>query len=711
MEMTDELQKIHDEAIEAFALAEEEEREERELAVEDMLFVDSPDGQWDDNARTVRKGRPMYTIDLVSEVLRQIIGDQRQSRTRIKVDPDGDGAEKETANIFDGLIRRIEKDGGEESYDNAFKEQLKGGYGGWRILTKYKDDSFEQDICFEPIYSAATSLYFEANANRYDKSDASKAWVVTEVTLEKFKEMYPDAAITTFNEPTYKTGNYRCWFNANNKIRIAEYWQKIPCVKNLGLLSDGRTIDLDEEANVLDELKKKGIEVVKERKVKSHKVVMYKMNGAEILEGPFDWAGKYIPLIPVYGEISHVNGKTFVHGKVRKSKDAARIYNYTTSAKIEATALSPKDPVFATEAMVEGHDEEFRTMNTANAPVVKFELDPDNPNLVPFRLGAPQLQQALIEQTQQASRDVHSAMGMHDPALGNGPQLLSEKSLMSQSEMGDRGAYEYRDNLDKSKEHTGRVLADLIPRIYDTARIIQVLNIDGSIEEHRINQESFNEFNQTVIDEQTNEPVLVNDLAKGHYSVSIETGPAYATLRDETVKQLTDLSAANPTFANISSDLIAKNMNITEADELNKRLRKIMIPQGIVEPTDEEIQEMGLNQPQQPSEQDRALIDNVDMQTAQMQADIENTDAKTQETLVKTQSETVAAYKELFEAFEKQINIGVPLSAQQRALLVKQGDIVADAQDITQEGEPNSEQAADLAVQLQQGTIRPEDIQ
>jgi len=711
MEQTDELKNIHKEAIEAFAIVEDNEREERELAIEDMLFVDSPDGQWDEHAQTVRKGRPMYTIDLVSEVLRQIIGDQRQSRTRIKIDPDGGGAKKETANIFDGLIRKIENDGGKDAYDNAFKEQLKGGYAGWRILTKYKNDSFDQDICFEPIYSAATSLYFDADANRYDKSDATKAWLITEVSKEEFERMYPDATISSFNDPSYKTGSYKCWFNGTEKIRLAEYWEKVPCTKTIGLLSDGRVIDLGEEEKVLDELKAKGIDVVKERKVDSHKVVMYKMNGAEILDGPFPWAGEYIPLIPVFGEISHVNGQTFVHGKVRKAKDAARIYNYTTSAKIEATALSPKDPIFATDEMVDGHEREFETMNTSNAPVVKFSLDSSNTSLTPFRLGAPQLQQALIEQTQQASKDVHSAMGMHDPALGNGPQLMSEKSLMSQAELGDRGAYEYRDNLDKSKEYAGRVLVDLIPRIYDTARIIQVLNVDGSIEEHEINQQALNEMNQTIIDKQTKEPVLVNDLSKGNYSVSIETGPAYNTLRDETVSQLTQLAAASPIFSEISADLIAKNMNITESDELTRRLRKMMIPQGIVDPTDEEIEELGLNQPQPEDPNKQALIDNVEMQTEQMKADIEGQDAKTQETLVNTQVKAVDAYSKLVDTFKKQVDMGIPLSQQQRALLVKQGDIVADAQDITQEGEPNSEQAADLAQQLAAGNIRPEDLQ
>jgi len=152
-------------------------------------------------------------------------------------------------------------------------------------------------------------------------------------------------------------------------------------------------------------------------------------------------------------------------------------------------------------------------------------------------------------------------------------------------------------------------------------------------------------------------------------------------------------------------------MNITEADELTKRIRKILIPQGIAEPTEEEIKELKLDQPQQPDPNQQALIDNVEMQTEQMKADIEGQDAKTQETLVNTQAKTVDAYDKLLNAFEKQVGMGVELSPKQRELLVTQGDIVAQGQDIMMQGEPNSEQAADLAAQLAAGTIRPEDLQ
>jgi len=708
---SEELQKIHRESIDAFALVEDAERDQRKKAVEDMLFVDSEDGQWDDNARKARKNRPMYTVDLVSEALNQIIGDQRQSKTRVKVNPDGGGADVDTANIYDGIIRSIEKQShAENAYDNSFKESLKGGYGGWRYLTKYNDDDiFKQDIVVKPINSAVTSLYFNVDAKEYDKRDATKAWLITEMSTAAFEAEYPDATITDFNKDDYKQGGCSLWFNGDN-IRIAEYWKKEPVSKNIALMSDGKVIDLDEESKVLDELKANDVTIVKKRTVKSHKVVMYKMNGAEILSGPHEWAGKYIPLVPEYGEISHVEGKTFVRGKVRKAKDAARIYNYTTSAKIEATALTAKDPYFATRKMAEGEESQWAKMNTSNDPVIFFKPDAEFPG-IPQRGGAPQMQNSLIEQTQQAASDVHSTMGIHSPALGNAPQLLSEKSVINQAEMGDRGSFEYRDNLEKSKEYGALILVDLIPKIYDTPQMIQILNMDGGVESHNINMESLDDFNQPILDEETGETVIVNDLKKGKYSVSVDTGPATKTMREETARQLTDLAAVSPMFEQLSTDLIAKNLNIGESEEITKRIRKQMIIQGLVEPTEDEAKEMGLDQPQQPSADEQALVDNVEMQTAEMQANIEKKDADTQKVLVETQTESMSGYKTLVEAFEKQVALGAPLTANQRNLLITQGDIVAGAQDITQEGQPNSEQAADIVQQLQTGQLTEQDLQ
>jgi len=692
---------ILQEALTRFKIIEDKERDQRELAIEDMRFVDTEDGQWTEDAIERRAGRPRYTIDKISGAKDQLVGDQRQNRTQIKVRPISGGADEKLAKVYNGLIRNIEsQSNAENSYDAAYDEELSGGYGGWRILTEFNDDdSFEQDIRIRPIMSAASSLWFDPSAEAYDKRDAKYAFLTKDIPIEDFESTYPNAAKIDFKQEYRQNHLCKSWFR-EKVVRIAEYWVKTPVMKTITLMSDGSVIHKEEEEAVLDELAEKGITIVKERKVKSFKVEMYKMNGSEILEGPKAFAGKYIPLIPVYGKISHIEGQTYVRGIVRKAKDPQRIYNYSTSAAIEAAALTPKDPYWVTPAQIVGHEEALRTFNKKNQPFMQFNPDPKNPG-PPQRTGAPSVQAALIGQIQQAGMDIESTTQIFAPAMGNAPQLLSEKSVLSQAEKGDRGAYVYQDNLAKSIQYTGDILVDLIPKIYDTPRMVRILGIDGKSEIIGINQEDLNEFNQPIVDEQTGDTVIVNDLSKGKYDVVTETGPAFKTLRSESAQQLIELASASPVFEQLTPDLIAKNMDLVDGEEFVTRLRKYAIQQGIADPTEEEIEEMGLNVETPPDPTQVALTDNVNMQTEKIKADIENQDAKTQETLIKTQGEAVDAYNVLLTAFQKQVDLGIPLTDQQRTLLVTQGDIVADAQDITQEGEPNSEQRADL-VQMQQ---------
>ena len=690
-------EQIHSEALARYETIQSGERDQRKLAVEDMRFVNAEDGQWDEDARTRRANRPRYTINRIAGAIDQLVGDQRQNRTQIKVRPVSGGADEKTANVFNGLIRNIEAQSkAENAYDCAYDEEITGGYGGWRVLTEYNDDdSFEQDVRIAPINSAATSLWFDSSSQAYDKRDAKHAFLTTSMKLEEFKSRYPDATQTEFPQEQFSTSTCANWF-AGDEVLIAEYWVKTPCIKTVALMSDGTVIDKDEEEAVLDELAAKGITIAKERKVKSYKVEMYKLNGAEVLEGPSQWAGKHIPLVPVFGKVAVIEGKTYVRGLTRNAKDPQRIYNYSTSATIEAVALTPKDPIWITATQASGHEAQFRDFAVKNQPFMLFNADSKMPG-PPARTGAPSVQQALMAQTAQAADDIHATTNMYPPALGNAPQLLSEKSVASQAAMGDRGSYIYNDNLAKSIQYTGDILTDLIPKIYDTPRMVRILGLDGKSEIVGINQEDLDDFNNPVMDEQTGEMVIVNDLSKGKYDVVVETGPAYNTMRQESAAQLIELSRDNPVFQQLGTDLLAKNLNILEGEELTKRVRKLMIGQGIVEPNEEETEEMCLNQPQQPDPQQTAITDNINMETEKSKSAIELNDAKTQETLVKTQSDTVDAYNTLLVAFQKQVDLGIPLSPQQRNLLIAQGDIVADAQDVIRDEQPNSEQAADLA--------------
>jgi len=258
-----------------------------------------------------------------------------------------------------------------------------------------------------------------------------------------------------------------------------------------------------------------------------------------------------------------------------------------------------------------------------------YNTDPTAPG-APQRTGAPAVQAALIQQIQQAGMDIHATTGMEPASLGNSPELKSGKAILAQQAMGDRGTYIFSDNLAKSIQYTGAILVDLIPKIYDTERMVRVLNIDGSSEDAQINVAALDALGQPVVDQQTGKTVMVNDLSLGKYDVVIETGPSYHTQRQESAQQLIDLAQSSPIFEQVAIDLIAKNLNVLENDELTKRIRRVMIKNGTVEPTEEEIEELGLNQQQPPSQSEQALIDSVESQTVLNTSTAINKDADTE---------------------------------------------------------------------------------
>jgi len=256
----------------------------------------------------------------------------------------------------------------------------------------------------------------------------------------------------------------------------------------------------------------------------------------------------------------------------------------------------------------------------------------------------------LIQVVEQAARDVETTTGLHAPAMGHGAALMSEKSMMSQAEKGDRGVFMFGDNLQKSIAYTGKVLVDLIPKIYDTERLVRVLGEDGTSEVIKINEAAFDEFNQTVIDEQTGNQVIVNDLSQGRYDVETVTGAAYTTKRKESLEQLIELANASPEFAEISGDLIAKNIDALEGQEIADRMRKVYIQKGVAEPTEEEIKEMGLGESQQPDPQTIALIENLNSQTAKNESDIANDQVEREKKMAETakiQADTEAQLLEI----------------------------------------------------------------
>jgi hypothetical protein len=68
----------------------------------------------------------------------------------------------------------------------------------------------------------------------------------------------------------------------------------------------------------------------------------------------------------------------------------------------------------------------------------------------------------------------------------------------------------------------------------------------------------------------------VYDLSRGKYDLTVETGPSFTTRREEAASQMTELIRAYPAAAPVLGDLLAKNLDWPDADEIAKRLQSLL---------------------------------------------------------------------------------------------------------------------------------------
>lgn len=555
-------------------LVEDAESENRQLALEDLKFAAGE--QWPERVKQDRDmdGRPCLVINRIPQFIQQVTNDQRQNRPSIKAHPVDDHADVETAKVIQGLIRHIEyNSNADTAFDTAFDYAAKMGWGYFRVITDFCDPlSFEQEILIKKVRNPF-SVFFDPYAQEADGSDATKAAITEDYSPEEYKARFPHSKLAQKDEWDIAGNSSPDWM-PSGAARVAEYFYKDTREETLVLLSNGEAV-LAREANArLYELNSslpvgaQPISAVRQRRTLVPVIKWCKLNAVEILEKT-EWPGKYIPIIPVYGSDQFINGKRILKGLVRDAKDPQRMYNYWASAETEAIALAPRAPFLAAEGQLEGHEGEWATANRRNHPYLTYK-----PTTVAGQLvGPPQRQsfepavQAITQARMMASDDLKATTGLYDAARGAQSNETSGVAIRSRAQQAQTSNFHFIDNLTRSLKHTGRILVDLIPKIYDTERTARIIGEDGEQKIIKVNAPF----------EQDGKPVLYA-LDAGKYDITVDVGPSFASKRQEAVAAMLEVTKANPAIMQIAGDLMIKNMDWPGSAEIAERLKKMLPP-------------------------------------------------------------------------------------------------------------------------------------
>lgn len=600
-----------------------------DLCREDIRFVTLPGAQWDQRQMSTRGNRAMYQFDKLSPHVKQIVNEWRQAPPAGKVR----GVEESDtglAEIMQGLCRNIESvSHAEDARVIALEPAVTGGFGVYRIRTRYSnEDSFDQEICTEPVYNPF-AVKFDPSAVKRDRSDGMFAFVEEDMSKEVYQSTYPDKAIDSdfFFQDAGKVWRPYAPDGSidESRVRIAEYYWKQPTTRRLLALQPPAAavntrapeaqITFEDDlrkrlGNDLSQLEALGWTVIKERKVESYKVMCRLTNGSEWLSEEMEFPSKYIPLIPVWGDITTVDGEDYFQGLVRRSKDQQRLHNVHRTAAIEAVAKAPKAPFIGKLSWIKGFESIWQRANAedyAFLPIAEGAQD------VPQRAAQAEVPVALLQLAQLDNEDIKATTGQYNPSLGAQSSETSGRAIALRRAQGATSTFNYVGNMNNAIRLEYEIYIDMIPRVYDTQRVVRILGADGA--------EDWKTLYQEVVNPQTGATQVINDISKGKYDVTVSIGPSYATQRLEAVDMWTQLAAqigsAAPGLAALVTYQVAKNLDLPGSEEVTEALRSMLVAQKMLPPKDGEQPP----QPQGPTPEQIAALEKIGADIANKNAD------------------------------------------------------------------------------------------
>jgi hypothetical protein len=605
------LSNLHTEALRQFNDIQTALRDERLQCLQDRRFYSLCGAQWEGPLWDQYENKPKFEVNKIMLAVIRIVNEYRNNRITVDyVSKDGTDNAK-LAEVCDGLYRADEQASvADEAYDNAFEEAVGGGIGAWRLRTVYEDEENDEDdrqrIRMEPIFDADSSVFFDLNAKRQDKSDAKYAFVVTSMTRESYKETYNDDP-TDWPKIIHQ---YEFDWATPDVVFVAEYYKVEEKTETIRIFEaiDGTeerytAKDFENDETLEETLMAIGTREVRQKRVKRMRVRKYIMSGGKVLEDAGYIAGKCIPIVVVYGKRWFVDNIERCMGAVRLAKDAQRLKNMQLSKLGEISALSSIEKPIMTPEQVAGHQLMWAEDNLRDYPYLLINpiTGPDGntqaagPLAYTKSAAIPPAMAALLQITEQDMQDILGNPQGADKIVSG----VSGKAVEMIQTRVDMQTFIYMSNFAKGMKRCGEIWLSMARDIYtEDKRKMKTIAPTG--------ESSVVELMKPMIDTETGAMVMENDLSTATFDVVAEVGPSSSSKRAATVRALTGMLqiTTDPETAQVLTAMAMMNMEGEGVGDANAYFRKKLLRMGVVQPTEDEAQELMAEmqgQPQDPN--------------------------------------------------------------------------------------------------------------
>lgn len=578
-------------------------RDVRLQCLSDRRFYSIPGAQWEGPVGVQFANKPRFEFNKTHLAVLRVVNEYRNNRITVGFIPKDGTQADELADTCAGLFRADEQDSGaQEAYDNAFEEGTSGGMGAIRIRACNVDDAGDENthqrMRIEPIYEADTCVFFSLDSKRYDKADAKRCYVLNGMSYADYEEEWGDSPASWPKDISMAEFDWCTpdivWvaevYEVEEKTELVHYFRGISLYEDepneLIVTADELAVE-----GKAEELAATGFQEVRQKRRKIKKVRKYLMNGQRVLSDEGYIAGDAIPIIPFYGKRWYVDGIERYQGHVRLARDAQVLDNMIKSWLAEMAARFDIEKPIVTPEMIAGHADmwaedaiekyPYLVLNSIADPISGISQLPalqytKAPNLPPVMAALAQLAATALEDmlgNQQAGEVLQPNQS------GKAVELIQQRL--------DMQTFIYVDNFKKTIKRGGEVwqgaVRDVLVEQGRKMKTIDQADQTGTVE-----------LMKPMMDKETGEKYLANDMSRAKFDVVPDVGPSSSSRRAATVRALTGVLSMtqDPDTVNVLTSMIMMNLEGEGMGDIRAYYRKKLVSMGVIEPTEEEKKEI-----------------------------------------------------------------------------------------------------------------------
>lgn len=613
-----ELQKIHATAIMQLDRITSALRGERMQCLEDRRFVTIAGAMWEGSLADQYENKPKFEINKVAMAIRRIFSEYRNNRISADFVPSDGSENDELADTLDALYRADEQDSvADEAYDNAFDEATSGGIGAFRLRNVPVDQDDEDDddyddapqrIAIEPIYDADSCVFFDIDARRYDKSDAKYCFVLSSMTPEAYEAEYERNPVSLQKEIQKTEFD---WYSPD-AVYVAEYYffetekDTVQTWENLdGSIEKHDLSALKDEPALLANLQAYGAKLIKEKSVKRKRVRKLIIDGSSVIEDCGHIAGRNIPIVPVFGNRSVIDGVERCSGHVRTSKDAQRLVNMMRSKLAELSAMPSQEKPIFTHEQIRGHEQWWADDAVQNYAYLTINSMTDATGM-PIATGpagythAPNIPPAMAALLQTVEVDLQDMLGNQQAGEELQPNMSGKAVELIQNRL-DMQSFIYISNMAKSVKRGAEIWLSMAKDVYvEDGRKLKGVDAQGKPKQIELSK---------PIVTKDGERKTINDLSSARFGVHVEVGPSSSSKRSATVRALTGMMTItqDTETQQVLGAMAMMNMEGEGIQDAREFFRKRLVRMGVVKPSDEDLEAMQGEAQEPPSANDQYL--------------------------------------------------------------------------------------------------------